>query len=475
MYSGTSCPVPTQLGSVVYPLLAPALMEALLASRFASVTRMVPGEADEWCALRARENPRSIIFTSDTDLLLYDYPSNVLVNFLKDEDASPEALKLYSPRRICEQLKLTSLVQLAYAVQNDRWKSLTEIAKEARNRGSASDIARYNAFNSRYIASVEIPTYLELASELEIPLQSLDARVSEFVLQSLAVTRADPPLENLPLANSIFLPLFMEDPFQASAWKHGQDIRRMAYSLLAPRRVVIQEHMRKAQGVSVQEFVLASAKEMTELAGELVNILGSQRQEEDGHKNEGKKHGEVLPPPYRWTLLAARLALQTLKPPHISLMTRVVTGEFDGTWSFIHLQACIQAVLYSLRIFKQCIAVYLAVGVANSPKARSPELESDIRKLHEALAPMPAIAEVFLVPGQDIKPLPEALELDARLRKVYMEAGVDDEELFREARSKRQKKREKREKKAKKVQTEPPSAAGGPLGSNIFALLGQGK
>jgi hypothetical protein len=116
MHGNIACPVPSQLGSVAYPFLAPALMEALRASEYAGATRIVPGEADDYCACYAQDNPRSIIFTGDTDLLLYDYPKDTLISFLKDGTNVPgPALKVYSPSQICQQLNLKSLVQLGYA------------------------------------------------------------------------------------------------------------------------------------------------------------------------------------------------------------------------------------------------------------------------------------------------------------------------------------------------------------------------
>jgi hypothetical protein len=447
--------MPLQLGSVVYPLLAPALMEALRTSEFAQVTQMVPGEADEWCASKARDNPRSIIFTSDTDLLLYDYPAELLVNFLRDGDILPEgALKVYSPTRICEQLKLRSLVQLAYAIQTDRWKSLTEISREARNH--ASPTSMYADFNRRYILQAQTPSYLQQNSRLDAALQGLDARISEFVLQTLS------PTDDAPLALPVFLPLFMEDPFQASAWKQGQDLRVLAYSLLAPRRVVILEHVRKAQGIFVQELDVRSPGQTTTRATELADLLLTSPVDRE---LAGTRY---------WTLVAVQLALNSLKPPHVSLLTRVVTGDFDNTWSFIHLLACIQATLYSLRILKQCVSIWLTLHVREDTEDDSVTLYQTIYTLHKALASLPTIAELFTVPGQAAKSQPQDASIPILLKSIYTAAGVDNEELFQEAKSKRQRKRDKRERKAKKVQIESEQGDADPANNNVFAILNSG-
>ena len=114
-YATVSCPIPTYLGSISYAFLAPALQEALLDSPFSSKTKTVPGEADDWCALHAKENAKSIIFTSDTDLVLYDYSFDTLIVFLHDADVAT-GIKAYSPDEISKQLQLKSLVNFAYAL-----------------------------------------------------------------------------------------------------------------------------------------------------------------------------------------------------------------------------------------------------------------------------------------------------------------------------------------------------------------------
>lgn len=457
MHGSMSCPEPSQLGSMVYPLLAPALMEALHTSSFAEATRLVPGEADDFCASYAQDNPRSIIFTSDTDLLLYDYPSEVLVNFLKGGDTMPgPGLKVYSPSGICQQLQLKSLVQFAYAIHNDRWKSASENIREARNNQN-TDSPLYLDFRKRYIDKVEAPPFFphcDDSGSLHSSLQGLDARISEFVLQAMSIGHAS--TKELPLALTVFLPLFIEDPFRSSAWVNGREVRLLAYSLFAPSRVVVQEHARKAQGISAEELAIMSLEQRTLYATELLNTLST------------SPIDLSLPSSRYWTLLAAQLALSITNPPHASLLVRVVSGRFDNTWAYVHLLATLQAVLYSLRLLKQCIAVSLALG--NNPSGEGLPLDI-VTQLKNALESLPSIANLFTVPGQSIKAPPEDVGLLDTLRNIYRRVGITDETCFEEPKSKKRRKREKREANARnKIRKDGPPATG----SNIFAILESG-
>jgi hypothetical protein len=73
------------------PFLVPAVIEALDVSRFQEQTRVVPNEADVYCAKHASLNGGTI-FTSDSDLLVYDMTEETSVVLFKDIELV-EALK----------------------------------------------------------------------------------------------------------------------------------------------------------------------------------------------------------------------------------------------------------------------------------------------------------------------------------------------------------------------------------------------
>jgi len=70
-------------GLPALPFLVPAVIEALNVSRFQEQTRVVPNEADVYCAKRASLNGGTI-FTSDSDLLVYDMTEKTSVVLFKD-------------------------------------------------------------------------------------------------------------------------------------------------------------------------------------------------------------------------------------------------------------------------------------------------------------------------------------------------------------------------------------------------------
>lgn len=76
--------VPEKINALpALPFLVPAVVEALNESRFQSQTRVVPAEADVYCAKHASLNGGSI-FTSDSDLLVYDMTKKTSVVLFKD-------------------------------------------------------------------------------------------------------------------------------------------------------------------------------------------------------------------------------------------------------------------------------------------------------------------------------------------------------------------------------------------------------
>jgi hypothetical protein len=452
MYSTTGCPIPTQLGSVLYPFLVPALMEALHTTCFSQLTRIVPGEADDWCAASARNQPRTIIFTGDTDLLLYDYQPETLVAFFKDVDLFPGSeFKVFSPTKICQQLKLTSLIHLAYTMHLDRWRPFTDNIREAHKLDL--DSSQFLEFSKRYTDRAQDPLYLSKHPDLNDARQGLDVRVSEFVHQTLSV--ADNSPDNAPLVMSVFLPLLVEDPFQASAWKFGQESRLLAYSLLSPARIVVQEHLRKAQGISVQELApLAPIQQVTQAIA-LLEVLTASPPDQQ------------LSKAHKWPILALKLALQDLKPPHVSLTARVIAGGFDNTWAFVHLHACMQAVLYSLRMLKQCVTVWLALNRDNS----TTKLHELVTSLNQQLKSFPAIADIFTMPGQAAKFDPDDGGFLDAVKAIYTIAGIKDQSLFEEPKSKRQRKRDKMRNKKAEVKSQQHTQPR--LKSNTFAVLEQ--
>ena len=401
----------------------------------------MPGEADDWCALHAKNSGRCLIFTSDTDLILYDYPPETLIVFLQEANLSA-GIQAYSPEQIRQKLQLKSLVAFAFCISQGPSDTASDLLRHAQTLNVESDA--YVAFSKRYTAEAVTPEYLSKARGAPLNLQELDVRVSEFVHQALDGS----------LSPRVYLPLLVEDPNQASAWNMGQDLRVLAYSLLAPQYAVIHEYKRKAQGISVHEINGYSSTNVRVPATEL-----DQQVRALTHWASSKSiEAELF-----WQLFALSLVLADLNtPPSVILVLRVLNGDFDNTWAFIQLTARIQAVLYSLRMLQQITRTWLEVTGKNDIN-----LHECLSSIDKRMTNYPSMDRMFTVPGQKGWALAGHEELRALVEEIYASAGV---ELPTEHISNKKKKRQTREadrKKRKAEQRQYPK----PQVSNAFTVL----
>ncbi|KAL6711250.1 hypothetical protein ACN47E_005781 [Coniothyrium glycines] len=441
-YPLASCPIPSYLGAVSYAFLAPSLREILSLSKYASRTSSVPGEADDYCASKAKQIPESIILTSDTDLVLYDYPHETLILFFSEADL-PTGVKAYSPAEIRTRLQLNSLVKFAFALRDGHHDTASDLAANARKVDT--DSTEYTNFNRRYITITESspPLSDQYIQITKVPL--VDVRVSEFVHQAL----------NSSMTPLVYLPLLIEDPNQASAWIVCQDLRTMAYSLLAQQAAIVQEYKRKAQGIAVQEINVYSK---ANLLIPLNNFL-------EGQLKPLKKWAasKNLSPAILWPLFALSLTLPELNSsPAIPLVLAVLNTEFDHSWSYIQLQARLQAAMYSLRMLKQIIAVHLALDHANDQ-----DLQTSLANIDRLMQDFPTIGEMFTIPGQPKRVLAGHEQLKSMVEEIYGSVGV---EVPVEHVSNKKKKRQAREADRKKRKAEQRQQTGPPVG-NAYAPL----
>ncbi|KAF2852244.1 hypothetical protein T440DRAFT_446812 [Plenodomus tracheiphilus IPT5] len=420
-YPTESCPIPRTLSSILYAFLAPALREALAASPYAARTRIVPGEADDWCALYAKDVHRSIVFTSDTDLVLYDYPKESLIVFLHGVDLS-SGIRGYNPYQMQEKLQLKSLAPFAYALRQNPQDTANLLIQNARSVDMSS--IGYVDFSSRYTPSTSISADRRKPSLDSPKLQGLDVRISEYVNQALSSS----------IRPLVYLPLLVEDPGQASAWNIGHDVRKLAYSLMATEGTVIHEYKRKSQGVSAQEIQTDTMTETETAATDMEQQISGLTLWAAG---KGLEAGLL------WPLFGLSLVLVELKtPPTIALVLRVLNADFDNTWTFIQLTARLQAAMYSLRMLKQVVGVKLALTTTDKPN-----LHGSLVSINKHMELFPSIGEMFTVPGQVRKVLADYDGLRAMVEEIYASAGA---EVPSEQVSNKKKKRQAREADRKK-------------------------
>jgi hypothetical protein len=443
-YATTACPIPTYLGSTSYAFLAPSLREALADSPFALRTRLVPGEADDSCALHAKDLPRSIIFTSDTDLLVFDYHAETLVVLFQDAE-SPAGLKAYSPSQIAEKLKLKTLVPLAHAIQQRSSEGMDDLVRDARNLDTES--STYLDFSRRYTAAIVAPEYLQNHVTLATSVQHLDVRIFEFVHEALSGSASLP----------VYLPLLVEDPNQSSAWNVAQDVRTLAYSLIASSESTIREYRRKAQGIHLQEIRPFSAADLQVPAKELEGRIGGALKWAES---------KDLSPSLLWSLFALSLVLAELNtPPPLALISHVINGDFNNMWTFVQLNARLQVAMYSLRMLKQVTSIWLATNQDTRSK-----LSDSLLSLQSQMASFPPIADMFIVPGEAKYVLADHEKLKGLIEEIFSSVGV---EVAVEQVSNKKKKRQAREAERKKRKAEQRQQLK-PSTSNAYALLNNG-
>jgi len=347
------------------PFLVPAVIDALRDStKFGSLVKLVPGEADGFCAENVRENG-GLVLTSDSDLLVYDLGEAGGVVFLADIDAGTDTQTLtapqYRPADICRRLSLrpdTGLQYLAFEISRDQHLTLEQAVERAK-RSEAVSVSReeYSEFIEQYLS----PEVASRSRKGEIP--PLDPRVSEIVLRSLCASETTTPVSKgnaEPRLSGeaeleMYLPFLLDYPLRTSAWEASKPLRRLAYAVLQSLRgssIPSVSEMRRLQSVSSGlQVSVPSLVEVDELGTSLVEVLSSI---EDGISN----------PDILWVSLAIyQDILMTMErgkgyPVSLEVLGQATKGKLDMcSWESVHFLAQTQATYYSLRMLRQILDV----------------------------------------------------------------------------------------------------------------------
>lgn len=376
------------------PFLVPAVIEAILSSRYKDVTSVIPGEADAYCAQSARTSG-GIIFTSDSDLLVHDLGETGKVVLFKDLEAihlpsKGKCLKTqqYQPSSIAEKFGLPNLVRLAFFMTEDNHRSFTEATVLAKERNPTSD--EFAVFREQYAS---LPVLSSLAKEYlthsERPafklLSRLDPRISELIHQISMGDNVEDLKEDRAL--DMYLPFLIDDSTRSSAWRAGEEIRKLAYSalrLLDPNISSINEYERKGTRVADTVQVLCPPTQLVSLTKEIMETL---------------TRDETLSQIGSWRAFAAKIVCQSnlsyeKAPPSASDLARLITGGREGylSWSFIHASAQLQSVLYSLRMLLQTVQIVLAFL---EEKGSRPDSVVVLQELVDCLKDLPALSELL--------------------------------------------------------------------------------
>ena len=438
------------------PFLVPAIIEALLTSKYKAITSVIPGEADAYCAHFARKHG-GIILTSDSDLLVHDLGEAGRVILFKDIDSihlpsKGKCLKVqqYQPFAIAAKLGLPNLVSLAYFMSEDNhctFADATKLAKE-RHAGTREFTDFREQYDSLPILSSLAVEYLSASKRPVFGLLSqLDPRISELVHQ-IIMKQTCSAGEGRTL--DMYLPFLIDDPTRTSAWRAGSSIRTLAYSLLQaldPGIAHIHEYERKGTRVAYTALPLCSINDAPTRIKQVMEDFG-------GTPSLVSQIGRR--PITEWRLRAARsVTLSNLEngkaTSTASDLVRLVTSNREGvlSWTYIHTSAQLQAVLYSFRLLLQVTRVVLAFS--NEPPREGlhiPILEGLVAMLGD----LPSLTELLDETSQPT--VDETASMKSVIAEMLQSLGAP-EDTFKTTSSKQKKKRKKKEEHAS--ETTPPA------------------
>ena len=399
----------TRLAWPAPAFLVPVVLEALTSSaRYSEQTRVIPGEADAYCAVYARQI-EGMILTNDSDLLLYDLGYTGSVAFFTDlefvgdvrmdldrddEDhltsSSPTHRTTttcrylnFQPHRIMHNLNLDSPKGLAYfgfELQRDPTNRFSDLLRRARSRcaqldddGPASDLSLFlgTYLLCRGPGSGDSPSQLLLQGSQRQKLAGgirarLDPRISEFAYRyRIAKPNNEYPSQAEGKEIRMYLSFLSDDPNRSSAWHVGDDVRRLAYSIfnlslpLNLQRSSVMEIGRRGRHIGSTEVELLQVKK---IIGSINAVMA--RLENTTTCTSARTKHEI------WTIMIMRDVIRSavrrgkipatreemmelLRPNHH------VRHELVLHWDMLHLQAQVQAGLYSWRILNQLVEVVM--------------------------------------------------------------------------------------------------------------------
>lgn len=368
-----------------HPFMIPAVIESLRQSHWADAVKVVPGEADAYCAQDVCQNG-GLLLTADSDLLLQDLGTSGRVVFFWDLFGSrvkPEAGILgsalaknyfvadtYRSAHVERYLAIGDhggLPRLVFEWQQ-RGGSLLEAQARVHKDGPDTATADEPAWEA-FLDEHRLVEYVPDAHPVLSLLSGLDPRISEFVIQSLdlkvsgqrraselsakSTQRAPRGSEQL----SIFLPVMIEDTSQKSCWEHSKVTRQLAYRLAQGidqgQREIVIEYRTLLSVNGGREVEIPDAGTVDAWCESLISTL----------KFLGPAKASKVPCA-KWFTFALYQEIQLARESGntsltITCATQAVYNKQpqEYSWENIHLSAVIQASFYSLRLLKQVLGV----------------------------------------------------------------------------------------------------------------------
>ncbi|KAL6244338.1 hypothetical protein RBB50_008580 [Rhinocladiella similis] len=487
------------------PFMVASAIESLRTSRWRDTVQVVPGEADIFCAMLAKQSGGAIL-TNDSDMAVHDIGSEgriVLLHSLEKRSAASSqtgrrqtngsiTALAFSPIQVAERLQVPSLLRFGFERYLDSSLSVAMVKERARQNDRLDDVnlqEEYQVFTQQY---EEVST-LSIPQRQQPLLNDLDPRTAEAVLCP----------DSSP---HVYLTPLNEDPSRDSSWTYGSDIRHVAYSLLRRCSITtithqdtVAEHARKGQRITSTIIKCLDVPQIQERLTTILQSLPGDTTTSLSWKSQGRQ--SLL----QWYTLALRFVnehrLAAGKTPFSATQTFNLFGLRPRTpasrtksrlsWDEMHLLGNLHAVLYSFRILKQLTRYMMACSAGEGSLERN-ELVDMLSNVLSHLDTMPSIKDLFLdmhdlrraISEVDIEsrnlgvahlnallsPTTEApkenqLEVGQHLASAEDGGGGDGDGGWEGAARKRKRKRA--------MQSDPPAPGPRSKSTNMFDLLGE--
>lgn len=447
------------------PFLVPAVLEALLASKYGDVTEVVPCEADLKCADPEISTSDDYTLTGDSDLLVHKVPGRVVMFndlALQLEDKKVLEILYYDPKGIAKRFNVHDLLYVAYFLKEDPHMPLTECISRAQIPGLTSEEStRFWHFSIEYGVRAATMCSTDTESALSRICAELDPRISEMIQDWIQLRRSAQSSEEV--TQYMYLSFLIDDPTRASAWRPSTSIRNMAYSILfLGQTVKISEVDRRGLRITETPIVLITSQ------SELEPVL---KQFIDSYTRIESAIGQASDVS-RWRAFALFMALALFRDDDTSFpskqkIERVFLGkQGQHTWSQVHLAAQVEALLYSIRILRQVLETVLADRQSSPRQISDASNEGNTYEaLLECLKSLPALSELLTTPG-GLLPIGIPEEQLASEMQVFYPTPEDtpaaDDDLV-------ETKQRKKRKKTTTMQPAPKTLDKG----NMFSVLGE--
>jgi hypothetical protein len=389
------------------PFLVPAVLEALLHStQYGEITKVMPGEADLYCA-KYLNTHGGVVLTGDSDLLVHDLGGDGAVSFFRDVELAASGddrslrSQIYHPALIAQRLdlpKIQGLHAFAFELSMDSQGTFRKILVDAQSlKAAKAHPSEFKNFLKEYKQLPAEPNSTSSANLLPL-LRCLDPRVSEYILQYPYLSQIARQVRAGQVARSqtlhVFLPFLLDNPIRTNAWEISTAVRQLAYglvNLIVPETqqiLTISEHRKQQGRSSGRELQLPSLSEIPDACTAITTLYSQLQQSLPGPSNSQIWTAFAVHQDVEYSHSRAKTPLSKLVTQQLTDLENKSDMRKNFTWDIVQFFAHIQGSYYSFRILKQILALVISHG----PDRSIPE---PLLSLHRQLESLPKLCDLL--------------------------------------------------------------------------------